>query len=139
MTGNSPAPPLSHVDLLGRPLFAHLATARPDGSQQSSVMWFDWNGERLRFTHTNGRQKFANLTNESRVAGSIVDPENPYRFLEVRGTVERIDPDPAAAFYRTLQQQYGNKYDITDAAGRVVISVRPSRYIRVDRGEVDNT
>ena len=92
-------PPESHADLLAQPTFAHLATVRPDGSPQSSVMWFDWDGERIRMTHTKTRQKFRNLADEPRVAMSIADPTDGYRFLEVRGTLVLLSgtkstPDP---------------------------------------------
>ena len=86
--------PASHADLLEQPTFAHLATIRPDGSPQSSVMWFAWDGSRIRLTHTSTRQKFANLSREPRVALSIADPDDQYRFLEVRGMVEEIEVGP---------------------------------------------
>jgi PPOX class probable F420-dependent enzyme len=92
-----PEVPASHADLLDRPTFAHLATVRPDGAPQSSVMWFAWDGSRIRLTHTRTRQKFVNLTAEPRVALSIADPDNQYRFLEIRGTVEKIEDDPGGA------------------------------------------
>ena len=108
--------PASHADLLDRPLFAHLATVAPDGSPHSSVMWFVWDGEVLRFTHTSTRQKFKNLQNEPRVAISIHDPENPYRSLEVRGAVvDTVPDDEVASFYKSLQKRYGQDYEITDA------------------------
>jgi len=129
--------PASHADLLDRPLFAHLATIRPDGSPQSSVMWFAWDGELLRFTHTSTRQKFKNLEHEPRVALSIADPDDEYRFLEVRGTVESITPDDAdASFYHSLQVRYGNEYPIPDADVRVVVAVRPERFVAVSGGGV---
>ncbi|WP_282945809.1 PPOX class F420-dependent oxidoreductase [Cellulomonas endometrii] len=96
--------PAGHADLLERPLFAHLATVRPDGSPQSSVMWFVWDGEVLRFTHTSTRQKFRNIQHEPRVALSVADPDDEYRYLEIRGTVESVEQDDAeASFYRSLQ------------------------------------
>jgi PPOX class probable F420-dependent enzyme len=122
-------PPASHVDLLERPLFAHLATVRPDGAPQTNVMWFEWDGERVRFTHTSARQKYRNLAHEPRVAFSIHDPENPYRFIEVRGQVESIEKDPDAAFYRTLQKRYDQSYEVKDAAVRVVVTVRPTAFV----------
>ena len=137
MTSKYSTLPASHADLLENPNFAHLATVRPDGSPQSSVMWFGWDGERVRFTHTKTRQKFANLEHEPRVAFSVLDPTNPYRTVEVRGVVESIEDDTAeAAFYRELQERYGNVYDITDADVRVVITVRPSKFIAVENGSV---
>ena len=122
--------PESHVDLLDRPTFAHLATVRPDGAPQTQVMWFAWDGERLRMTHTKTRQKYRNLQREPRVALSIAEPENPYRFLEIRGSVEKIEDDDAeASFYRSLQQRYGQSYPIPDAAVRVIVTIRPEKFI----------
>ena len=131
-----PEAPGSHVDLLERPTFAHLATVRPDGSPQSSVMWFAWDGSRIHLTHTRTRQKFANLTHEPRVALSIADPDDQYRFLEIRGIVEKIEDDPGAEFYRSLQRRYGMDYPIHDADVRVVITIRPERFVAVRSGAV---
>ena len=122
--------PASHADLLERPTFAHLATVAPDGSPHSSVMWFVWDGEVLRFTHTTSRQKFKNIANEPRVAISIADPDDPYRSLEVRGIVEKTEPDDSvASFYKSLQARYGQDYEITDAAKRVILTVRPTVFV----------
>jgi PPOX class probable F420-dependent enzyme len=126
--------PESHLDLLERPLFAHLATLRPDGSPQSSVMWFDWDGQRVRFSHTSTRQKYRNLLRDGRVSFHLQDPDNGYRTLEVRGTVISMDPDPDAVFYRSLQRRYGFEVPVFDADVRVVIVVEPSRFVAVDGG-----
>jgi PPOX class probable F420-dependent enzyme len=126
--------PQSHSDLLDRPLFAHLATLRPDGSPQSSVMWFAWDGRRARFSHTSTRQKYRNLRRDGRVSFHIQDPDNPYRTLEVRGRVESMDPDPDAAFYRSLQERYSLVVPVFDADVRVVIVVEPTNFITVDGG-----
>jgi PPOX class probable F420-dependent enzyme len=126
--------PESHRDLLDRPLFAHLATLRPDGSPQSSVMWFAWDGERVRFSHTNNRQKYRNLRKDGRISFHVQDPENPYRTLEVRGSMVSMDPDPGAAFYRSLQKRYGLEVPVFDAQLRIVIVVQPEIYIAVDGG-----
>ena len=133
-------PPESHADLLDKPVFAHLATVRPDGSPQSSVMWFAWDGDRIRMTHTKTRQKFRNLANEPRVALSIADPEDEYRFLEIRGEVESVqDDDAEASFYKSLQKRYGMDYPIPDAPVRVIFTIRPTKYIAVEGGAVVST
>lgn len=124
------AAPDSHLDLLDRPTFAHLATVRPDGAPQTQVMWFVWDGERIRMTHTKTRQKYRNFQREPRVALSIADPDNNYRFLEVRGTVESIDDDDAqASFYLSLQKRYGQSYPVPDADVRVILNIRPDKFI----------
>jgi PPOX class probable F420-dependent enzyme len=129
-----PTPPASHQDLLDRPLFAHLATVRPDGAPQSGLMWFAWDGERARFSHTRTRQKVRNLTHEPRVSFHLVDPDNPCRTLEVRGRVESIETDPEAAFYRSLQERYDLVVPVFDADDRVVITVEPTSFVAVDGG-----
>jgi PPOX class probable F420-dependent enzyme len=132
-----PTPPASHQDLLDRPLFAHLATVRPDGAPQSGLMWFAWDGERARFSHTRTRQKLRNLAHEPRVSFHLVDPDNPYRTLEVRGCVESIEPDPDATFYRSLQARYDLVVPVFDADVRVVITVAPTAFVAVDAGLTD--
>jgi PPOX class probable F420-dependent enzyme len=126
--------PASHRDLLERPLFAHLATLRPDGTPQSSVMWFAWDGERARFSHTRNRQKYRNLENDPRVSFHVQDPDNPYRTLEVRGRVESIVPDAETAFYRSLQRRYDFVTSIFDADVRVIITIAPTSFVAVDAG-----
>lgn len=130
MTNTPVELPASHADLLDKPMFAHLATVRPDGSPQTQVMWFVWDGERIRMTHTKTRQKYRNFQQEPRVALSIADPDDPYRFLEIRGVVEKIEDDDAeASFYRSLQRRYGRDYAIPDAAVRVIVTIRPEKVI----------
>jgi PPOX class probable F420-dependent enzyme len=104
------AVPAGYDDLLERPLYGHLATTRPDGSVQVSPIWFDWDGELLRFAHTTKRQKYRNVQRNPRVAMSISDPDNPYRYLELRGWVGRIDPDPTATFFRKIAKRYSGGY-----------------------------
>jgi PPOX class probable F420-dependent enzyme len=117
-------------DLLERPVIADLATVREDGTPQVNPMWFAWDGEFIRFTHTNSRRKYRNVKANPAVAISIVDPENSYRYLEVRGVVERIDPDPTGAFFVELAERYDAPFGAhppKDAADRVVVVVRPTR------------
>jgi PPOX class probable F420-dependent enzyme len=127
---DQPAPqvPDSHRDLLERPLITHLATVRTDGGPQTNPMWFRWDGERLRLTHTRTRQKFRNLQAEPRVALSIVDPADPQRYLEIRGVVEAIEDDAGGGFYRQLRGRYGVDPDapMPDAAERVQLVIRPN-------------
>ncbi|MFI9594629.1 PPOX class F420-dependent oxidoreductase [Nonomuraea sp. NPDC052265] len=121
--------PESHLDLLTRPLYVHLATLMPDGTPQVTPVWTVWDGEFLRFTTTSDRQKGRNASARPHVAISVNDPEQPYRYLEVRGTVERVEPDPQGDFFDVLARRYGLDYErpVGDAERRVVIVVRPTR------------
>ncbi|QKT06409.1 PPOX class F420-dependent oxidoreductase [Gordonia sp. X0973] len=120
--------PDSHRDLLTRPLYAHLATIRPDGSPQVNPMWFSWDGEFVYFTNTTNRQKYKNVSANPHVAFSVNDPEQPYRYLEVRGVVERIDEDSTGALFAALADRYGLAMDGPpgDVEHRVVYVVRPT-------------
>jgi PPOX class probable F420-dependent enzyme len=120
--------PDDYRDLLERPLYAHLATIRPDGKPQVNPMWFAWDGEYLRFTNTSVRQKYKNVTANPDVAISVNDPDQPYRYLEVRGRVVRIDEDPEGEFFAELAERYGLKLDgpVGDAQYRVVYVVEPT-------------
>lgn len=118
--------PTTHVDLLKRPLFCHLATVSPAGRPQSNPMWVLWDGTHLRFTHTNTRRKYEQLTTNPNLAISIIDPDNASRYLEVRATVEQIDDDPTGSLYAVLSRRYGgNGERPLDASTRVAISAVP--------------
>jgi PPOX class probable F420-dependent enzyme len=114
--------------LLEKPVLVDLATVRPDGSPQVNPMWFKWDGELLWFTHTNFRQKYKNIAHEPRVSISIMDPDDKYEYLEVRGVVEVVEADPEATMYQTLSQWYDGKAVVpADAKDRVKIGVRPTK------------
>ena len=117
-------------ELLGRPILVNLATTRPDGAPQVNPMWFVWDGEFIWFTHTNYRHKYKNIAHEPRVSISLLDPEEKYGYVEVRGVVDHIDPDPEAKLYQRLSEWYDGK-PITppDAPQRVAVAVRPTKFV----------
>src|SRR6266704_3155665 len=90
--------PESHADILDKTGLAHLATIGPNGEPQVSPVWYGWDGRYIRVSHTPDRQKYRNVRRDPRVALSITDPDDPYRRIEIRGRVERIDQDPDHAF-----------------------------------------
>jgi PPOX class probable F420-dependent enzyme len=120
--------PESHADILDQKVLAHVATIGPDGEPQNNLVWFDHQDGYIRFSETTRRQKVRNLERDPRVALSIVDQDNPYRYLEIRGTVERIDPDPDKAFINSMAKKYhGQDVYVGSPPGetRVVVVVRP--------------
>ena len=106
------------------------------GGARERYQFIGRDGEYLTFTHTKKRQKFRNIANQPRVAISIVDPENSYRFLEVRGEVETIVDDPTGSFYDRLAERYGSPNRVRDPEVRVVLKVKPTRFVAVDGGRV---
>jgi PPOX class probable F420-dependent enzyme len=130
-TQQSARPPSAYLDLLERPLFAHFATVAADGSPRVNPMWFLWDAAAgvLKLTHTNERHNYRNLRRNPRVAFSITDPDNQYRYIQLRGEVEDVEPDPTGAFYSTLQQRYrGHTSEVRDKAVRVMITIRPTGF-----------
>jgi PPOX class probable F420-dependent enzyme len=122
--------PPGYENLLVEPNFGHFATVRPDGNPSVTPMWFSWDGELLRFTHSTRRAKLRNIENNPYVAVSVLDPAQPYRYLQARGVVESVTPDPTGAFYVELGRRYGqtNPAPPPDAVDRVIIAVRPIAY-----------
>ena len=86
--------------------FAHIATIGPDGEPQNTPVWFEWDGEHILVSQTKTRQKYKNVQAEPRVALSILDPNNAYRYLELRGRLVRIDEDPEKAFINRMASKY---------------------------------
>ena len=117
-------------ELLGQPILVNLATTRPDGAPQVNPMWFIWDGEYIWFTHTNYRQKYKNIAHEPRVSISILDPDDLYGYVEIRGVVDHIDADPEAKLYQRLSEWYKGKSERPDdAPQRVAVAVRPTKFI----------
>jgi PPOX class probable F420-dependent enzyme len=120
--------PASHADLLDSKALANVATIGPDGAPQNNPVWFAYDGTHLLFSQTTGRQKYRNLKASPAVALSIVDPANPYRYLEVRGVVDEIVDDVDNAFIDSMAQKYIDqpKYPWNQPGDhRVVVKVRP--------------
>jgi PPOX class probable F420-dependent enzyme len=98
--------PENFRDLLTKKAFAHLATVMPDGSPQVTPVWFDFDGSHVRINSAKGRVKDKNMRRNGRVALAIQDPDNPYRYLAVRGRVEEITEAGADAHIDSLTKKY---------------------------------
>lgn len=120
--------PDSYKDLLHTTALLHVATIGPKGEPQNNPVWFDWDGQHILFSQTKTRQKYRNVQRDPRVALSIVDPQNPYRYLEIRGKVVRIDEDPDKAFINKLAKKYlgVDEYPYNQPGDeRVIVVVEP--------------
>lgn len=122
--------PDTYADLLEweKRSFAHVATVGPGGEPHSSPVWFDWDGESIKFSLTTGRQKYRNLEKDKRVSLSIIDPEDDYRYVEVRGELVDVEPDPNIDFISRMAKKYidEDRYPWhREGDERVVMVVRP--------------
>jgi len=98
--------PDTHIDLVAAPLVISLATVMPDGQPQTTLIWFEFDGEKVRFTTSRGTQKEKNILLDPRVSLLVRDPENPYRYLEIRGTVDSMNEAGALDQLNRLAQRY---------------------------------
>ena len=115
-------------DLLQTTALAHIATIGPKGEPQVNPVWFDWDGEFVKFSQTKARQKVRNIDRDPRIALSIVDPENQFRYLEVRGVVDRIEEDPDLEFISSMSEKYTGVTPYPNhrpGDERIVVYVRP--------------
>jgi len=77
-------------DLLAKKVFAVLATINADGTPQLTPVWFDWDRTHIRVNTAKGRVKDRNLRSRPAVALVIMDPDNPYRYVQIRGRVASV-------------------------------------------------
>jgi PPOX class probable F420-dependent enzyme len=124
--------PASHRDLL-EAQFASLATIGPDGLPQLTEIWFLHDDGELKLSLNTSRRKTRNLRRRPQCSLLILDLENPYRYLEVRGNA-RIEPDDDYAFARLVGAKYDADLSVHDGPGdsRVVVTVEPANVYAVD-------
>ena len=122
--------PEKYRDLFTKQSFAHLGTLMPDGSPQVTPVWCDYDGSHIRINTARGRVKDKNMRRNKKVALSIVDPDNPYRHLSVRGQVEEITEQGADAHIDALAKKYlgKDKYPFRQPGEvRVIYKIRPEK------------
>ena len=120
--------PEKYRDLFEKKAFAHLATLNPDGTPQVTPVWVDYDGKHIVVNSARGRRKDKNMEQNRAVALSIQDPENPYRYLEVRGRVEEITEDGADQHIDKMAKKYMgvDKYPYRQSSEkRVMYKIKP--------------
>jgi PPOX class probable F420-dependent enzyme len=120
--------PKSHLDLFDKKAYAHLATVMPDGRPQVTPVWCSYDGENILINTRVGRQKDRNMQRYKHVAMSIMDPDNPFRYLEVRGQVIERTESGADEHVDFLAKKYlgVEKYPYRQPGEvRVMFKIRP--------------
>ena len=115
-------------DLFSKVAFAHLATLMADGSPQVTPVWCDFDGTNVRVNSAKGRVKDKNMRRSKKVALSVQDPENPYRYLAMLGEVVEITEEGADAHIDALAKKYlgKDKYPFRGPGEvRVIYKIRP--------------
>jgi PPOX class probable F420-dependent enzyme len=121
--------PEQYLDLLQqKKAFANLATIMKDGSPQVTPVWFDYTGGMIRVNTAKGRVKARNLKEGASVALSIMDPDNPYRYIQLRGRVKRVSEAGADQHIDSLAKKYlgKDKYPFAQPGDvRVMYEIEP--------------
>lgn len=123
--------PENFKDLFTKKAFAHLATIMPKGRPQVTPVWCDFDGTHVRVNSAKGRLKDRNMRRNPQVALSLLDPDNPYRYLEVRGRVVEITEEGADAHIDSLAKKYlgQDKYPFRQPGEvRVMYKIEPERF-----------
>ena len=120
--------PDKYRDLFSKRAFASLGTLMPDGQPQVTPVWVDLEGELVIVNTAKGRQKDKNIRRDPRVALAVIDPDNPYRYLEIRGRVVEITEQGADAHIDKMAKKYldKDKYPFRQPGEvRVIFKVTP--------------
>ncbi|HET6780766.1 MAG TPA: PPOX class F420-dependent oxidoreductase [bacterium] len=117
---------------LQKPLFAVLATISPSGRPQATPVWYLHESDHILINTSEGRKKLQNLKANPRVALTIVDPDDPYRYVQIQGKVVKFDREHGARDIDRLSMRYrGKAHRYLPADGpekRVSILIQPVRF-----------
>ncbi|GAA3529952.1 PPOX class F420-dependent oxidoreductase [Nonomuraea rosea] len=114
-------------DLLDAPNFATVTSINPDGGPQSSVVWVRTDGDDVLFSTAKGRRKPRNFERDPRASLLVIDPADPYRYVEIRGRVT-MTADPEGALIEELSQKYqGQSWEDKPGVERLIVRISPDR------------
>jgi PPOX class probable F420-dependent enzyme len=120
--------PAKHAGILDTKALALVATIDKHGGPQTSAVWFGWDGLALTFSTTRVRAKCRNIERDPRISVLVIDPDDPYRYLEMRGRATVRD-DPEGALIEEMSQRYEGKSWNGSSEGRVIVSLEPTKVI----------
>jgi PPOX class probable F420-dependent enzyme len=117
----------SQKQFLDQPFVGVVSTVRPDGSPHNTVVWVDQEDGYVEFNTARGRAKPRYLERDPRATLTVVDPENPYRWLSVTGEAELVDEGADEQIDRLARKYLGKDEYPWDKAGRVTVRIKPEK------------
>ena len=121
------------VDLLTSRRLGHMSSIRPDGSIATHLMWIDWDGEHVLTSSPVGSRKGANWRANPQASVSVVDADDPWRYLIIRGRVTDIRPDDGLAFIDKMSLRYVGAPYFRRSSPREVFVITPD-HVQASRG-----
>jgi len=125
-------------DLIDNPNIIAFSTVTPEGAPNTLPVWFTFEDGYLYINSAQGRKKNRNIEANTHVTGLIVDPQNPYRFVEIRGVVEEVTQDGALDHINRLAKRYTGKdqyyggvapAELGEKEVRELFKIKPTRII----------
>jgi len=125
--------PADFHDLFEKPTIAHVVTMNPDDTPHVTPVWIDYDegADRLLVNTERDRRKARNVAADPRIAVSMTDPENPYRFLSVTGEVEEVTTEGAREQIDVLSKRYTgeDEYSLPIESERIILRIRPDEVL----------
>jgi PPOX class probable F420-dependent enzyme len=124
--------PEKYADLFQKKTFASLGTLMPDGQPQVTPVWVDFDGKHVIVNSAKGRVKDRNMRRDPRVSMALIDPDNPYRHLQVQGRVVEITENGADQHIDKMAKKYlgKDKYPFRQPGEvRVLYKIEPDRTV----------
>ena len=123
--------PDKYLDLFNKKAFGSLGTLMPDGSPQVTPVWVDRDGDSILVNTAKGRQKDKNIKRDPRVSVTLIDPENPYRYIEIRGRVIETTEKGAKDHIDKMAKKYlgVDKYPYAQPGEvRMLLRIQPDKF-----------
>ena len=123
-----PGIPDKYRDLFNKPAFGMLATLMPDGRPQVTPVWVDADDNTILVNTAKGRQKHKNVQRDPRVGVTLWDPDNPYRYVEIRGRVVEVTERGADQHIDKMAKKYlgKDKYPFAQPGEqRILLKIKP--------------
>ncbi|MFC9693996.1 PPOX class F420-dependent oxidoreductase [Kribbella sp. NPDC056951] len=109
--------PAEFKDLLSSTAIAIVGTIGKKGEPQVTPQWFLWDGEQVRISLVEGRQKLRNLRRNPAISVMIVDPAQPTYYLELRGRIDELVPDPESDLEQAIARKYVGEWSDVEPPG----------------------
>jgi len=109
------------------PYYGVATAVRPDGSPQQTVVWVDYDGENVVFNTAEGRAKPKHIRANPNVGLTVVDPENPYRWVAVSGPAEMTERGAEEHINELSRKYRGRDYDLPAGQQRLIVRIKPKQ------------
>ena len=117
-------------DIFQKKAFAHIATLMPDGSPHVTPLWCEYDGTHIWINSAKGRVKDKNMRRDTRVALSVQDPDNAYRYIQIRGRVVEVTENGAEEHIDKFAKKYTGKDKYQKPSPdqvRVIYKIKPEK------------